>query len=160
MALPLLLIAAAILFLIVVVVGAAYLLLFRGPALGGDWPRIPGLPVKEHSPSKWPTPPPPKRLKEITPAEYRTLCALCDTFVPSFTNEAALRSACRAYVEELLQGSGSEAQKAAMVAELTRDMGYYKSGALATGVPLKVADVIEEQVPAGELSFWEVWMRV
>lgn len=144
-----LLAVAGILLLLVLVIGGAYLFMsYRG--LGDDWPRIPGLPVKEHSPNKWPTPPPPRRLKEITPAEFRTLCALCDTFIPSFTNEASLRRGCRAYVEELLRGGeGGEEQKEALIAELQRDMGYYKQGALATGVPLKVADVIEAEVPAG-----------
>lgn len=138
--------------LVLLVLGlAAYLLLFRGPRLGDDWPRIP-CPVRERA-GKWPDPPAPKRLKEITPAEYRTLCALCDTIIPSFVDDAEIKRAVRAYVEELLAHGAADADKReALIAELTRDVGFYKHGALDAGVPLKVADVIEAEVPAGALS--------
>jgi hypothetical protein len=161
--LPVLLVAAALLLLLVI-----YLLFFRGPPLGDDWPRVTGCRVEERGPDHWPNPPPPQRLKEITPAEYRTLCALCDTFLPAFVDEAEVRAGARAYVEELLRGDAvTAAQREAMIGELTRDLGFYKYGALEAGVPLKVADVIEAQVPPGELltlhapaylrAVWHVW---
>lgn len=122
--LPLLPLAAAGLLLLGIALGL-YLLLIRGPGLGDDWPVIPDLPVEEHSPDKWPAPPAPKRLKEITPAEFRTLCALCDTVLPAFADEAAVLRGCRAYIEELLVGAG-EAEREALIADVTCDMSYYK----------------------------------
>ncbi len=138
--------------LVVAAAGAflLYRLYFRGPKLGDDWPRIQGCRVEERSPDRWPSPPPPRRLKEISPAEYRTLCALCDTILPAFVDEAEIRAGARAYVEELLQGGAvSAAEKEAMVMEVSRDMRFYTYGALEAGAPLKVADVIEAQVPPG-----------
>lgn len=157
MALPLLLVAGGGLLLLLGL--AVYLLLFRGPRLGDDWPRV-SCAVRERT-GKWPDPPAPKRLKEISPAEYRTLCALCDTFIPSFVDDdAGIKRAAREYVEELLaHGAADAARREALVAELTSDMGFYKHGALDAGVPLRVADVIEAEVPAGAFWVW-VWVTV
>lgn len=151
MALPLLCVAGIALLLLLGV--AIYLSLFRGPRLGDDWPRV-SCAVRERV-GKWPDPPAPQRLKEISPAEYRTLCALCDTFIPSFVDDdAEIKRAAREYVEELLaHGAADAARREALVTELTRDVNFYKYGALDAGVPLRVADVIEAEVPAGAFGF-------
>ena len=132
-----------------VALGLLLLGLRRGPKLGDDWPRITFCSVRERTGGAegWPAYPAGRRLKELTPREYRTLCALCDTLIPAFADAEEVKRGAEAYLKELLGEAGATP---ALLKEVTRDMGFYTYGAIEAGVPLKVADVLEEHVPPGE----------